>query len=37
MLQVLQKVDSTFQNLPNIGDPFVSVAYRNSLNYRVDF
>ena len=37
VLQVLQKVDNTFQNLPNISDPFVSVAYRNSLNYRVDF
>jgi len=37
MLEVLQEVDSTFQSLPNINDPFVSVAYRNSLNYRVDF
>jgi hypothetical protein len=37
MLDVLRKVDSSFEQIPHIIDPFVSVAYRNSQRYRVDF
>jgi hypothetical protein len=36
ILDVLHGVDESFQEIPNINDPFVSVAYRNALHYRVD-
>lgn len=36
-LEVLQEVDPTFKGVPNLDDPFVSVAYRNRQGYRVDF
>jgi hypothetical protein len=37
MLDVLRGVDPTFKPVPNINDPFVTVAYRNKAFYRVDF
>jgi len=37
MLEVLRGVDPTFAEMPNIGDAFVSTAYRNRAKYRVDF
>lgn len=37
ILDVLRNVDESFLELPNIDDPFVSVAYRNERRYRVDF
>lgn len=37
MLDVLRKVDPSFAQVPHIDDPFISVAYRNSQRYRVDF
>ena len=36
-LAVLQGVDETFRQVPNIDDPFVSTQYRNRAGYRVDF
>jgi hypothetical protein len=36
-LTVLQSVDDTFKQVPNINDPFVSSQYRNKAGYRVDF
>lgn len=36
ILEVLRDVDESFQEIPRIDDPFVSVAYRNALHYRVD-
>jgi hypothetical protein len=36
-LTVLQAVDETFKQVPNINDPFVSSQYRNRVGYRVDF
>ena len=36
VIEVLQSIDASFAQVPNINDPFVSVAYRNSLGYRVD-
>lgn len=37
MLDVLRGVDPTFKPVPNLNDPFVTTAYRNSAFYRVDF
>ena len=36
IIEVLKGVDESFEEIPNINDPFVSVAYRNSPGYRVD-
>jgi len=36
-LTVLQGVNETFKQVPNINDPFVSSQYRNKAGYRVDF
>jgi hypothetical protein len=36
-LTILQGVDETFKQVPNINDPFVSTQYRNEASYRVDF
>jgi hypothetical protein len=36
-LTVLQKIDETFRQVPNLDDPFVSTQYRNKKGYRVDF
>lgn len=36
IIEVLKGVDESFEEIPNINDPFVSVAYRNRLGYRVD-
>ena len=36
VIEVLKGVDESFEEIPNIDDPLVSVAYRNSLGYRVD-
>lgn len=36
VIEVLKGVDDGFQEVPNINDPFVSVAYRNARGYRVD-
>ncbi len=36
IIEVLKGVDKSFEEIPNINDPFVSVAYRNRLGYRVD-
>jgi hypothetical protein len=36
-LTVLQDVDQSFKQVPNINDPFVSSQYRNKMGYRVDF
>jgi hypothetical protein len=36
-LTVLQGVDQSFKQVPNINDPFVSSQYRNKMGYRVDF
>jgi hypothetical protein len=36
-LTVLQGVDESFRQVPNINDPFVSSQYRNKAGYRVDF
>jgi hypothetical protein len=37
ILEVLRGVDPTFAEIPHIGDPFVTTAYRNRARYRVDF
>jgi hypothetical protein len=37
IIDVLRSVDASFREIPNIDDPFVSVAYRNDRQYRVDF
>jgi len=37
VIDVLRSVDESFQEVPHIDDPFVSVAYRNDQRYRVDF
>jgi hypothetical protein len=37
ILDVLRKVDPSFVQVPRLDDPFISVAYRNSQRYRVDF
>jgi hypothetical protein len=37
MLEVLQSVDDTFREVPDINDPFVTTAYRNRAAYKVDF
>jgi hypothetical protein len=37
MLEVLRGVDPTFAEMPHIGDAFVTTAYRNRAEYRVDF
>lgn len=37
ILDVLRKVDPSFEQVPHLDDPFISVAYRNSQRYRVDF
>jgi hypothetical protein len=37
VLGVLQGVDPTFREIPHMGDPFVTAAYRNKAQYRVDF
>ena len=36
-LTILQGVDPTFRAIPNIGDPIVSIRYRNRADYAVDF
>ena len=36
IIEVLKGVDESFEEMPNINDPFVSVAYRNNPGYRVD-
>lgn len=36
VIEVLTGVDTNFEEVPNINDPFVSVAYRNARGYRVD-
>jgi hypothetical protein len=37
ILGVLREVDPTFREIPHMGDPFVTAAYRNKAKYRVDF
>jgi hypothetical protein len=37
LLDVLRSVDDTFKEVPNIDDPLIATAYRNSARYRVDF
>jgi len=37
MLEVLRGVDSSFSELPNVNDPFVTTAYRNGRKYKVEF
>jgi hypothetical protein len=37
ILKVLQCVDETFREIPNIDDPLVSTAYRSKVGYKVDF
>src|SRR5262249_12734833 len=37
MLEVLQAVDPSFTEMPNVADPFVTTSYRNRAKYRVDF
>jgi hypothetical protein len=36
-LSVLQAIDPTFREVPDLDDPFVSTQYRNRAGYRVDF
>jgi hypothetical protein len=36
-LKILQGVDESFRQVPNISDPFVSTRYRNKQDYLVDF
>lgn len=36
-LTILRTVDLTFQEVPNIADPFISTRYRNGRDYLVDF
>jgi hypothetical protein len=36
-LTMLQAVDQSFRQVPNINDPLVSSQYRNKMGYRVDF
>lgn len=37
MLDVLRGVDMTFEQIPNLNDPFVTTAYRNARRYKVEF
>jgi hypothetical protein len=37
VLEVLRSVDPSFAEMPNIGDAFVTTAFRNQAKYRVDF
>jgi hypothetical protein len=36
-LSVLQAIDPTFREVPDLDDPFISTQYRNRAGYRVDF
>ena len=37
MLEVLQKVDPSFREMPSLADPFVSSRYSNAQGYKVEF
>ncbi len=37
ILEVLRGVDPSFNEIPNVNDPFVTTAYRNSKKYKVEF
>ena len=36
ILEVLRRVDATFEAMPNVSDPFVSTRYRNKQRFVVD-
>lgn len=37
ILGVLREIDSTFSEVPNVNDPFVSTRFQNALGYKVEF